>query len=51
MAFVQQVAEGFRYTYSVRSYASSGAQGPDSNLVVITCTKDLPANPENGAPP
>jgi hypothetical protein len=51
MAFVQEVAEGFRYTYSVRSYASSGAQGPDSNLVVITCLKDIPATPENGAPP
>jgi hypothetical protein len=51
MAFVQELAEGFRYTYSVRPYASSGAQGPDSNLGVITCTNDTPETPDNGAPP
>ena len=51
MAFVQQVAEGFRYTYSVRAYQSSGAQGPDSNLVVIICPKDAPQTLDNGAPP
>jgi hypothetical protein len=27
--------KGFRYTFSVRPVQSSGAQGPDSNLVEI----------------
>ncbi len=35
MEFNQDVTDGFRYTYNVRPYQSSGAQGPDSNLVVI----------------
>jgi len=35
LAFQQEIAAGFRYTYNVRPYQSSGAQGPDSNLVVI----------------
>ncbi len=51
LAFVQEVAQGFRYTYSVRPYQSSGAQGPDSDLVVITCPKDTPQAPDNGAVP
>lgn len=40
LEFYQDVAEGFRYTYSVRPYHSSGAQGPDSNLVVIIYAGD-----------
>lgn len=39
MAFSQDVAQGFRYTYNVRPYQSSGSQGPDSNLVVIAHPK------------
>ncbi len=33
--FSQDLAVGFRYTFSVRPIHSSGAQGPDSNRVVI----------------
>ena len=33
--FSQKLAAGFRYTFSVRPIHSSGAHGPDSNLVVI----------------
>ena len=40
MDFYQDVGEGFRYTYNVRPYQSSGAQGPDSNLVVIVRPKE-----------
>lgn len=40
MEFYQDVAKGFRYTYNVRPYQSSGAQGPDSNLVVISYPKE-----------
>lgn len=35
MEFYHDVADGFRYTFNVRPYASSGDQGPDSNPVVI----------------
>jgi len=34
------VTDGFRYTYNVRPYQSSGAQGPDSNFVVMTVPKE-----------
>lgn len=51
MAFVQDVAEGFRYTYSVRPYQSSGAQGPDSNLVTVICPKDSPDALDGGMTP
>jgi hypothetical protein len=51
MEFYQDVAQGFQYTYSVRPYQSSGAQGPDSNLVVITCSIDRPHTPDRGMPP
>jgi hypothetical protein len=37
--FSQRLAAGFRYTFSVRPIHSSGAQGPDSNPVVM----ELPA--------
>ncbi len=40
MEFYQDVTVGFRYTYNVRPYLSSGAQGPDSNLVVIALPKE-----------
>lgn len=40
MEFYQDVADGFRYTYNVRPYQSSGAQGPDSNYVVIAFPKE-----------
>lgn len=33
--FSQELAEGFSYTFSVRPVHDSGAQGPDSNLVVV----------------
>lgn len=33
--FYHDVADGFRYTFNVRPYQSSGDQGPDSNAVVI----------------
>jgi hypothetical protein len=33
--FSQNLAAGFRYIFSVRPIHSSGAQGPDSNLVVV----------------
>jgi hypothetical protein len=33
--FSQDLAEGFSYTFSVRPVHDSGAQGPDSNLVVV----------------
>jgi predicted small lipoprotein YifL len=36
MEFVQDVMEGFRYTFKVRPYTSSTNRGPDSGLVVIT---------------
>jgi hypothetical protein len=39
LAFSQELAEGFSYTFSVRPVHDSGAQGPDSNLVVV----DVPA--------
>jgi hypothetical protein len=35
MEFYHDVADGFRYTFNVRPYASSGSQGPDSNPVVV----------------
>lgn len=35
LEFNQDVADGFRYTFNVRPYQSSGAQGPDSNFFVI----------------
>lgn len=35
MEFYHDVADGFRYTFNVRPYQSSGDQGPDSNPVVI----------------
>ncbi len=40
MEFVQNVMSGFRYTYKVRPYQSSGSQGPDSNLLVISYPKN-----------
>ena len=40
LEFYQDVADGFRYTYNVRPYQSSGAQGPDSNLVVLSFPKE-----------
>lgn len=33
--FSQAVPGGFRYTYKVRPFQSSGAQGADSNVVVL----------------
>ncbi len=33
--FSETPAAGFRYSYSVRPVTASGAQGPDSNFVVI----------------
>lgn len=33
--FSQAVPNGFRYTYKVRPFQSSGAQGPDSNAVIL----------------
>jgi hypothetical protein len=33
--FSQELAEGFSYTFGVRPVHDSGAQGPDSNLVVV----------------
>jgi hypothetical protein len=33
--FSQSLATGFSYTFSVRPIHGSGAQGPDSNLVVL----------------
>jgi hypothetical protein len=41
MNFKQDVAVGFRYTYNVRPYQSSGSQGPDSNFVIITYPKGI----------
>jgi hypothetical protein len=35
LAYSVKVMAGFRYTFDVRPVQSSGAQGPDSNLVVI----------------
>ena len=35
MTYAVKVVTGFRYTFDVRPVQSSGAQGPDSNLVVI----------------
>jgi hypothetical protein len=35
LEFSQSLAAGFRYIFSVRPIHSSGAQGPDSNLVVV----------------
>ena len=35
MTYSAKVVTGFRYTFDVRPVQSSGAQGPDSNLVVI----------------
>ncbi len=35
LVFSQNLAPGFRYTFSVRPINASGAQGPDSNRVVI----------------
>ena len=40
LEFYQDVADGFRYTYNVRPYQSSGAQGPDSNFVVIAFPRE-----------
>jgi hypothetical protein len=37
--FSQNLAAGFRYSFSVRPVSASGAQGPDSNILVI----DVPA--------
>jgi hypothetical protein len=45
LTFQQDVTTGFRYTFSVRPIQASGAQGPDSNLVVI----DFPV-PEGRTP-
>lgn len=39
MESYHDVAAGFKYTFNVRPYQSSGAQGADSNLVVITLPK------------
>jgi hypothetical protein len=33
--FSENLAAGFRYIFSVRPVHSSGAQGPDSNLVIV----------------
>ena len=33
--FSQNLAAGFRYCFSVRPVSASGAQGPDSNMLVI----------------
>ena len=35
LSYSVKVMAGFRYTFDVRPVQSSGAQGPDSNLVVI----------------
>ena len=40
MVYLHDVVVGFRYTFNVRPYQSSGSQGPDSNLIVITYPKD-----------
>jgi hypothetical protein len=40
--FSQNLATGFRYIFSVRPIHSSGAQGPDSNFVVV----DVPVTGE-----
>ena len=40
LEFYQDVAQGFRYTYNVRPYQSSGARGPDSNFVVISYSRE-----------
>jgi hypothetical protein len=39
LEFYQDLATGFKYTYKVRPYESSGGQGPDSNMVVIAHPK------------
>jgi hypothetical protein len=31
MVYLHDVVDGFRYTFNVRPYQSSGSQGPDSN--------------------
>ncbi len=51
LEFYQDVVEGFRYTYSVRPYQSSGAQGPDSNLVVMTSAEGPPETMDKDTPP
>jgi hypothetical protein len=38
--FSQSLAAGFRYSFKVRPVTASGAQGPDSNMVLI----DVPAS-------
>lgn len=44
LEFYHDLATGFKYTLKVRPYASSGAQGPDSNRVVITHPKTGPSS-------
>ena len=39
LAFSMELPKGFRYTFSVRPFQSSGAQGPDSNLVEVVIPK------------
>lgn len=44
LEFYHDLAQGFKYTFKVRPYESSGGQGPDSNLVVITHPKTGPSS-------
>ena len=39
LVFSMDLPKGFRYTFSVRPSQSSGAQGPDSNLVEVMLPK------------
>ena len=44
LEFYQDLATGFKYTFKVRPYESSGGQGPDSNRVIITHPKTGPSS-------
>lgn len=44
LEYYQNLAQGFRYTFKVRPYESSGGQGPDSNLVMISHPKTGPSS-------
>jgi hypothetical protein len=44
MELYHDLATGFKYTFKVRPYESSGGQGPDSNTVVIPHPKTGPSS-------
>ena len=39
LMFSEPVPPGFRYTYKVRPFYSSGGEGPDSNMAVVEVPK------------